>query len=425
MAQFAYKARRRSGELIEGTLDVADRNAALSQIERLGLFPVAVQAAKAPPKPKARTAVPAADQGQKSTLPRAFQGLFNRKRKPKLQELAMYTQQMANLLKAGMPLTMALQSMCSLATKGIPTDVSKQLKQDVTEGRSLSDAMARQSDVFPDLAINMVRAGEQSGALEQVLRRLSIHYVRFSEVETKVKSAMIYPIIVSCVGLALVTFFMTVMLPKFMDLFQSQKVELPTITKMLVATSNFISGYWWAIILFVVIVVVVYQRYAATVNGRKTIDMAKMRMPIFGHVVRLNLFGQFSRTLSTLLENGVPVLNALKITELIIPNHVVREAIARTREAVTDGKTLSQPLAKSKLFPQLMIDLIRIGEETGNVPAALNNIAETYENELNVAIRTMMNLIEPIMIVGIAIVVGFLLLGVMSAMFKITESISR
>jgi type II secretory pathway component PulF len=413
--------------MIEGVLDVADRTAALSQIQKLGLFPVSVaaQAVKAPPKAKVRVAAATEESGQRTALPKALQGMLNRRRKPKLQELAMYTQQMANLLKAGMPLTMALQSMCSLATKGIPTEVSKQLRQDVTEGRSLSDAMIRQSEVFPDLAVNMVRAGEQSGALEQVLRRLSTHYVRFADVQTKVTSAMIYPIIVSCVGLGLVTFFMTVMLPKFMDLFQSQKVELPTITKMLVAISHFISGYWWAIILFVVVVVVVYRRYGATVSGRKTIDMAKMRMPIFGHVVRLNLFGQFARTLSTLLENGVPVLMALKITESIVSNHVVREAIAQTRNAVTDGKTLSQPLAKSKLFPQLMIDLIRIGEETGNVPAALNNIAETYENELNVAIRTMMNLIEPLMIVGIAIVVGFLLLGVMSAMFKITESISR
>jgi type II secretory pathway component PulF len=428
MAQFAYKARRRSGELIEGVLDVADRSAALSQIERLGLFPVAVQASKTAPKPakvSAAAAAAAAAADGKSGIPKAFQSLLKRKRKPKLQELAMYTQQMANLLKAGMPLTMALQSMCSLSTKGIPSEVSKQLRQDVTEGKSLSDSMARQSEIFPDLAVNMVRAGEQSGAIEQVLRRLAAHYDRFAEVQMRVKSAMIYPIIVSCVGLGLVTFFMTVMLPKFMDLFQSQKIELPTITKMLIAISHFFTGYWWAIILFVVGVVVVYRRYSATESGRQTLDIVKMRMPIFGHVTRLNLFGQFARTLSTLLENGVPVLQALRITEQIIPNIVVRRAIAETRDAVTDGKTLAQPLAKSKLFPQLMIDLIKIGEETGNVPASLNNVAETYENELNMALRTMMNLIEPIMIVGIAIMVGFLLLGVMSAMFKITESIQR
>jgi type II secretory pathway component PulF len=149
-----------------------------------------------------------------------------------------------------------------------------------------------------------------------------------------------------------------------------------------------------------------------------------MKLPVVGGVVRLNLFGQFARTLSTLLQNGVPVLQALRITEQVIPNVVLKEAISRTREAVTDGKTLAQPLAKSRLFPQLMIDLIKIGEETGDVPSSLANLADMYENDLKVALGAMTNLIQPVIIVAIAFVVGFMLLGVMSAMFKITESIA-
>ena len=151
----------------------------------------------------------------------------------------------------------------------------------------------------------------------------------------------------------------------------------------------------------------------------------KMRLPLFGKVIQLNLFGQFARTLSTLLHNGVPVLNALKITEQVIPNVILKEAISKTREAVTDGKTLAQPLAKSGIFPQLMIDLIKIGEETGNVPEALNNVGETYENDLNLALRVITNLIEPVLIITIAIVVGFLLFSVMQAMFAITSNLQR
>jgi type II secretory pathway component PulF len=167
-----------------------------------------------------------------------------------------------------------------------------------------------------------------------------------------------------------------------------------------------------------------FRKFQSTEEGKRKLDEWKMKVPIFGKVVRLNLFGQFARTLSTLLENGVPVLTALKITEQVLPNRVIKEATAKTREAVTDGKTLAQPLAQSKVFPQLMVDLVRIGEETGNVPGALKNVADTYENELNIALRVMTNMIEPVMIVAMAGGVGFLLLSVLSAMFSMISNVS-
>jgi type II secretory pathway component PulF len=183
--------------------------------------------------------------------------------------------------------------------------------------------------------------------------------------------------------------------------------------------------WWWLFPIVAALIVTIYKRYHASPQGRRMIDRLQMKAPVVGGVIRLNLFGQFSRTLGTLLRNGVPVLQALKITEQIIPNVIVAEAISKTREGVTDGKTLAQPLAKSGLFPQLMIDLLKIGEETGDIPLALENVAETYERELNLGLRTLTNLIEPMMIVGIAIAVGFLLMSVMSAMFAITSSIQR
>ncbi|MSU31423.1 MAG: type II secretion system F family protein [Pedosphaera sp.] len=424
MAQFTYKARKKSGEAVNGSVEASDRSAAALQIERIGLMPVSISAPRGVIKP-ARSAAVAVSSEAKSGEKLGFRALFTRGPcRPKLQELAMYTHQLANLLKAGMPLIMALRSMESLSTRGIPSEVSRQLKQDVTEGRSLSDSMARQSHVFPDLVINMVRAGEQSGALEEVLRRQSVHFERFAEVQSKFKAAMIYPAVVCVVGGALVIFFMTVMLPKFMTLFDNTRIELPALTRMLISISNFLSGYWWALLLASVASVVLFRRYRATPSGRAGLDRLVMKLPVVGSVFRLNLFGQFARTLSTLLQNGVPVLQALRITEQVIPNVVLKEAISRTREAVTDGKTLAQPLAKSRLFPQLMIDLIKIGEETGDVPSSLANLADMYENDLKVALGAMTNLIQPVIIVAIAFVVGFMLLGVMSAMFKITESIA-
>jgi general secretion pathway protein F len=424
MPQFSYKARRRTGEVVEGVLDVADRSAALIQIERLGLFPVMVDAAKG-----AAAALDRPTARQKTDwlalLPPALRTALSQKRKPKLQELATFTQQLANLIKSGMPLTVALNSMTHLETKGIPADVSRELRQDVMEGRSLSDAMAKQPRIFSDLYVNMVRAGESSGALVEVLRRMADHFERFAQVQAKFTSALIYPAFVSVVGAGIMFFFMTYMLPKFMTIFEGMQIQLPLMTQILISISHLFSGYWWLMLLLILAGLILFKRFQTSSEGRRKLDQWKMSAPIIGKVVKLNLFGQFARTLSTLLENGVPVLTALKITEQILPNIILKEAIAKTREEVTDGKTIAQPLARSKVFPQLMVDLVKIGEETGDVPGALKNVADTYENELNIAIRVMMNMIEPVMIVVMAVGVGFLLLSVLSAMFAMTANIAR
>jgi type II secretory pathway component PulF len=424
MPQFSYRARRRSGELVEGVLDVADRAAALAQIGRLGLFPVAVDASKGGPVANGKRA------GQKvdltAFLPPTLRAQLLQPRKPKLQELATFTQQLANLLQAGMPLATALQSMTYLETKGIPSDVSRQLRQEVTEGRSLSDSMAKQPRVFSDLYINMVRAGEQSGALVEVLRRMADHFEKFAQVQAKFTSALIYPAVVCCVGVGIVIFFMTFIMPRFMSIFGTMGfTQLPLMTVLLINISNAFKYYWWLMAMVVIIAVILLKRFQATATGRRRIDEWKMKAPLFGRVICLNLYGQFARTLCTLLQNGVPVLTALKITEEVIPNRVIKEAAAKARDAVTDGKTLAQPLAQSKVFPQLMVDLVKIGEETGDVSGALNNVAETYENELNIALRVMTNLIEPTLIIGMAVVVGFLLVAVLGAMFSMISNIGN
>ena len=425
MPQFSYKARRRTGEVVEGMLEVADRSAALIQIERLGLFPVAVDAAKGAAIAAAAERASGRKADWRAMLPPTLRVAMSQKRKPKLQELATFTQQLANLLSSGMPLTVALNSMTHLESKGISADVSKELKQDVMEGRSLSDSMAKQPRIFSDLYVNMVRAGESSGALVEVLRRMADHFERFAQVQSKFSSALVYPAFVCVVGIAIMFFFMSYMLPKFMTIFEGLNVPLPMMTQILVKISHIFAAYWWLMIATVIAAIIVFKRFQGTAQGRRKIDHWRMNAPVFGKVVKLNIFGQFARTLSTLLENGVPVLTALKITEQIIPNSIVKEAIAKTREEVTDGKTIAQPLARSKIFPQLMVDLVKIGEDTGDVPGALKNVADTYENELSIALRVMTNMIEPTLIIVMALGVGFLLMSVLSAMFAITSNIAR
>jgi type II secretory pathway component PulF len=216
---------------------------------------------------------------------------------------------------------------------------------------------------------------------------------------------------------------MTVMLPTFLTLFQDLHAKLPLATRILIGFDGFVKHWAWLIALLLVVVFIIFSRFRSSEEGKLKIDQWKMNMPIVGKVVCLSLFGQFSRTLATLLENGVPVLNALEITEQVIPNRILKQAIAKTRQDVTDGKTIAQPLARSKVFPQLMVDLIKIGEETGDVPGSLSNLADTYESQLVIGLRVMTNMIEPLIICVMALFVGFLLLAVLQCLFSVVANI--
>jgi type II secretory pathway component PulF len=411
MANFNYKARNDGGEMVTGVLEAADRSAALSQISALGLFAVSVETP---------------DGDQPTVAAGAPRRLFQRgPTKPSLQDLANFTRQLANLLKAGMPLTGALSSMTNLESKGIPPEVSKALLSDVREGKTLSNAMALHPQSFPDMYLNMVKAGETSGSMVEVLKRLADHYERFAEVRSKVTTALVYPLFVMGLGMALIFVFMSYILPKFMQIFDGMNVSLPMSTRILQQMSGFFAAYWWLILIFGFLFSVLMKRYFASPNGKRRLHGWLLTAPMISRIARPTYFGQFARTLGALMQNGVPVLTALKITENVVQNVVLQGAIALTREGVTDGKTIAQPLASSGVFPKLMVDLVHIGEQTGDVPAALDNLADTYDNELNVSLRVVTTLIEPILIVVIALVVGFMLVGVLQAMFKITSSIGK
>src|SRR5437660_3202927 len=282
MPQFSYKARRRSGEVVEGILDVADRSAALRQLERLGLLPVAVDAARAGAVALAAERGTSRAVDWRSLLPPGVRAALSQKRKPKLQELATFTQQLANLLNSGMPLTVALNSMTHLESKGISAEVSKELKQDVMEGRSLSDSMVKQPRIFSDLYVNMVRAGEASSALVEVLRRMADHFERFAQVQAKFTSALIYPAFVAVVGIGIMFFFMTYMLPRFMSIFPGMNVPLPMITRILIGISKVFAGYWWLMLIVVALILILFKRFQATSEGRRKLDQWKMNAPFFG-----------------------------------------------------------------------------------------------------------------------------------------------
>ena len=432
MAQFTYKARSKSGEVMEGLLESSDRAGAMSQLKGDGLFPVSIELAKGKAAKAKRSSSPTKALNESKAIQenKKPSRLFGRRRnrKPKLQESATWLLQLANLLRSGMPLTLALNSMVSISGKGISEEIAEELKKNVTEGKTLSEAMSKHTQIFNEMSVNMVRAGEESGALEQVLRRLAIHFDRFAEVQSKFISAMIYPAIVCLVGFAIILFFMVFMLPKFKDIFDDMGdgSSLPVSTQFLMSLGEYaISPAFWIISMMVALAgYIIFVRYKGTPHGRRKLDDTMLRVPVFGKVIQLNLFGQFARTLSTLLTNGVPVLTALRITSDVVPNVIIKDAINKTREDVTDGKSIAEPLARSGLFPKLMIDLVRIGEETGDVPGALDNVATTYEKNMELELRVMTNLIEPAMIIFMAVGVGGLLFSILQALFAITSRMS-
>ena len=414
MPVFEYTARDAAGRQSRGTVEAADRNGAMAQISAQGLFPVSITGGSA--AMEAAAAKPAFAEDAPRRRSHA---------KPTLMELASYTRQLANLLKAGMPLTSALSSMINLEGSGVPAAVSEQLLHDVREGHNLSAALAKHPGIFPEMYVNMIKAGESGGSLVEVLLRLAEHYERFAEVRQKVTSALVYPAFVIVLGFALIFVFMSYILPKFMKIFEGMKVSLPLSTQILQSLSGFFASWWWAVLIGCMLFLIGLKGYFSTAMGRERLHGWLLGAPLVKKIVRPTMFGQFARTLGALLRNGVPVLTALKITESVVQNVVLQDAIARTREGVTDGKTLAQPLARSGVFPKLMVDLIHIGEQTGDVPSALENLAETYDNELTTNLRVVTTLIEPILIVFIAGAVGFMLVGVLQAMFKITSTMNR
>ena len=417
MAVFQYKARDANGGQTSGTINSPDRSAAVSELMNQGLTPIDISGGD--------DSAPASKQTSATRVDAPARRFGRRRKKPKLQDLANFTRQLANLLKAGMPLTGALRSMASLDSEGIDETVCAQLLADVKEGRNLSASMGKFPDIFPEMYLNMVRAGESSGSMVEVLQRLADHYERFAEVRGKIISALVYPAFVMGLGFVLIFVFMSYILPKFMQIFDGMNVTLPLSTQILQGLSAFFATWWWLILMVGGMFAFLVKSYISSPRGRERFDGWVLTAPLISRIVRPNLFGQFSRTLGALLGNGVPVLTALKITESVVQNVVIQQAIAKTREGVTDGKTIAQPLARGGVFPKLLVDLVHIGEETGDVPTALNNLAETYDNELTVNLRAVTTLIEPILIVFIAGVVDFMLVGVLQAMFKITSSIGR
>ncbi len=434
MAAFTYIARTRDGEKVQGSVTANDRRAALGQLDRMGYVPVSVKEgavaapvakkpAKKKPASKTKGSKKAAEkkQGPSSGMSLPWAG---RAPRMKMREVLLFTREMSDLLASGMTLGDALRTLSKRETSKAQDATILALRDDIVQGASLSEALSKHPASFNTLYVSMVRAGEASGTLPGVLERLCTHFERAQDAQEKVMMALVYPAIILLVGAGTVIFSMVFVIPRFIAIFDDLGSELPASTQALANISKFLLTYWWLVLLAILGGTIGARRTLATTAGRRWFDGFKLRVPVVRNIVCAAAFGQFARTLGSLLSNGVPVLNALSIVENTVGNTVITEEIREARDRVTDGSTISGPLSEGKVFPQLLTDMLAVGEQSGNMSGALGHIANRYDRELERSVKIFTTLLEPIMIVVMAGVVGFIAVSMLSAVFDMTSGLN-
>ena len=339
-------------------------------------------------------------------------------------EVLLFTSELADLIEAGMTLGQALQALTGQGDeKSGQRYVCQDLCDRIVRGESFSDACAHHPKTFEPLYSNMIRAAEASGAMVDVLRRLGDHYERYDNMRAKIKSAMSYPVIVLCFGVLAVIGALVWIIPKFQKVFASLGATLPLPTRMLLNTSDFVINYGWAMALGLAVFVIWFRKWKETPKGRLKVDGWKLRAPLIAGIIATGAYSSLAYTLKTLMDNGVNVLLALKIAEETCGNAVIGQALAEARKRVTDGTSISGPLAASGVFPRLMTDMLAVGEQAGNMAGSLEHIGKRYQKDMDRNIATFTNALEPLLIVLIAGVVGFVAVAILMAVFQISSSI--
>jgi len=409
MPQFAYRARDAQGGLVEGVLDCPDRAVAIRQIELQHCVPIRIEVLGTEPKVVS----------QAGALPEAP----TKNLKIPHGQLLIFTEQLAHLLQAGMTLDEALSILKKRLKQPRVQQMTHTLHQGLIDGRSFSQALSGIPRIFQPLYVNLVAAGEASGALPQILLRLVKHLMQAKDLRDRVQQALIYPAFLALAGAVLVTIFITFMVPQLTGFMAQTGGALPLPTRILLQVHHAITGYWWAGILAVIGAVVGFRAFVRAEEGRIAWDRFRLLIPGYGGVIRHRYYAQFSRTLGTLMENGVPLLRSLDLVTEIAGNRFLEVKLGEVRKAVIDGATLSAALQEQKMFPDLFTDMMSVGEQTGHFAETTQAIADVYERELDRSVGIISQLIPPVVIVVIAVLVGLVVFSILSAVFEMTHSL--
>ena len=409
MPQFAYRARNAQGGLVEGVLDCADRAVAIRQIEQQRCIPIRIEPVATEPKIAER---------DKSTTAPATQNL-----KIPHGQLLVFTEQLGHLLQAGMTLDEGLSILEKRLKQPRVQQMTHTLHQALVDGRSFSQALREFPRIFPPLYANMVAAGEASGALPDILLRLVTHLMQAKNLRDRVQQALIYPAFLAVAGATLITIFITFMVPQLTGFMSQSGGALPLPTRILLQIHHAITAYWWIGVILAIGAVIGFRAFVRTDEGRTAWDRFRLLIPGYGSVIRHRYYAQFSRTLGTLMENGIPLLRSLDLVTEIAGNRFLELKLGEVRRAVIDGATLSAALQAQHLFPDLFTDMMSVGEQTGHFAETMQTIANVYERELDRNVAIISALIPPVIIVLIAIVVGFVVYSILSAVFEMTHSL--
>lgn len=402
MPLFGYEAVDNKGRTLKGAMEADSEQLVLAKLHEQGLHVVRI-----------------AQQREKTKL---FSGLSKAK-KPKLQAMVVFTRQFATMIDAGIPILRCLDILHTQTRDAALKNALDSVRKDVKSGMALNEAMEKHPLVFSDLFVSMIRAAEVAGILDQILDRLATFLEKDLEVRQQIKSAMMYPVMVLVFSfLVLVAIFMFV-LPRFKEIFASMNVEMPAMTQFLFSASDFMIGYWWALAGLAIGVVFAVKAYVRKPKGKYHYDWLKLRFPIFGELVLKLAVARFARTLGVLVSSGVPLMRTLEIVGQTSGNQVLAHAIEGTRQSIREGQPLSAPFAATGLFPTMVIHMMDIGEESGRLSEMMVKIADFYEQEVDATIKGLTSMIEPLLIVFLGGVVGFIAISIMMPMFKLISAI--
>ncbi len=339
------------------------------------------------------------------------------------KDLAVYCRQFYTMLNAGVTIIKCLDILQQQTENKRLKEITRDIYQTVQKGRTLSEALKDHRDVFPELLINMVEAGEVSGKLDTIMDRMASHFEKENRIRTKIKSALIYPIVLAVVAVLIVIFLLTFIMPMFFQMFEESGVELPLPTRILLGFSNLVKGYWYLLVPGILALMYVLRKYFKTDKGRLEWDRFKLKLPVAGGTVTKIITSRFTRTLATLLSSGMPLLQAMEVTARVVGNRVATNGIMQVREEMRKGMDLAGPIKRTGLFPPMVDSMMRIGEESGTLDELLEKTAAFYDDEVEAALQKMVSLMEPLMILVMGVVVGFIVISLALPMFSMVDMV--
>jgi len=410
MTEFFYKASDRSGKVVQGSLEAADEATVIAQIRRMGYLPIRIDAAGN----RRRESSSWLNLNLDIKLANPFGGVSGK-------VLLSFTQELTTLIKAGLPLDRSLSIIAEVTDHERLKKVSEEVLKDVRGGKSLSDAFAKHPAVFNKLYVSMVKAGEAGGVLDVVFERLTDFLERSQNLKSTVTNAIIYPVgLIIVMGLVVAGLVM-VIIPKFVDIFDTLGQELPASTNLLLSVSNMLTGYWWVLLLLVGGGYYWFTKYSATDAGRLKLDSTYLRIFIIKDLILKVEVARVSRTLGTLIKSGVPILQALAIVKDIVGNVVIAASISRIHREVKEGKGISEPMRADGVFPSLAVHMLRVGEETGRMEEMLMKVADTYDGEVQNTVKRFISFLEPALIMTMALIIVVVIVPIILAIVSIND----